>query len=305
MGESIRRFMNTVIFGKSGFVGQNLHIDGIFPSAKECNLLDYQSTYNWLSQLKGKKIKIVNLAAKVAGAIYNKNHNVEMLYYNTMISLNLIKSINELELDCYYLYLSSVCGYDDKQIMNEDTFFNGIPNINNFGYGIAKKFGVLCAKSLSIDRSNFKSCILIPTNMYGKHDEYSLEYAHVIPSIFIKMMNKKNNSFKIFGNAKNLRSFLYAKDMGKIIKTFLDKEIVGMYNVSPDNSISIYNLVKKIKEITGYCGKLEFGYSDKIDSRKILNDRLKSVLGKNWEFTDLDSGLLQTHNWMLENKIYG
>ena len=297
--------MNTVIFGKSGFVGQNLDIDGIFPSAEECNLLDYQSTYNWLSKFKGKKIKIVNLAAKVAGAIYNKNHNVEMLYYNTMISLNLIKSINELELDCYYLYLSSVCGYDNNQIMKEDMFFNGLPNINNFGYGIAKKFGVLCTKSLSIDRPNFKSCILIPTNMYGKHDKCSLEYAHVIPSIFIKMMDKKNDSFKIFGNAENLRNFLYAEDMGKIIKALLDKETIGMYNVSSGESISIYNLVKKIKDITGYRGKLEFGYTDKMDSRIILNDNLKSVLGESWGFTDLDSGLLHTHNWMLKNRIYG
>lgn len=289
-----------IVFGKNGFVGSNLRIHGVFPGIEECDLMDYESTYFYLKQLQREKrrIKIVNLAAKVAGAIYNKNHNVEMLYNNALISLNIIRAISELKLDCYYLYLSSVCAYDNSETMEEDKFFNGLPAVNNFGYGIAKKLGVLAIKSLEIDNPNFKSCVLIPTNMYGKFDQCGLEYAHVIPSIFLKMMDKNNKSFKVFGNANNLRNFLYVEDMGKIIEYFVDKEITGTYNVASDSSITILDLVNQIRDITNYKGKIEFGFEDKLDSRTIINNKLKNILPQTWDFTSLNKGLEETYKWI-------
>lgn len=292
-----------IVFGKNGFVGQNLKIHGIFPPVETCDLLDYNSAYNYLSQFKGEKqrIKIVNLAAKVAGAIYNYNHNVEMLYHNALISLNLIRAISELKLDCYYLYLSSVCSYDNSKIMKEDSFFDGVPAVNNFGYGVAKKLGVLCAESLRIDNPNFRYCTLIPTNMYGRFDQCGLEYAHVIPSIFQKLMSKEK-TVKIFGNANNLRNFLYVEDMGRIIERFVENEYTGTYNVATDDSTRIFQLVSKIKAITGYNGEIEYNYEDKLDSRTIKNDKIKDLLPKDWKFTSLDEGLEITYKWIKEMK---
>lgn len=295
-----------LIFGKNGFVGKNLNIKGIFPGIDQCDLVDYESTYFYLKQFVDEKrrIKIVNLAAKVAGAIYNKDHNVEMLYNNALISLNIIRAISELKLDCYYLYLSSVCAYDNSQIMQEDLFFNGLPAVNNFGYGVAKKVGVLAAKSLEIDNPNFKSCILIPTNMYGKYDQCGLEFAHVVPSMFLRMMDAKNkDTFKVFGNANNLRNFLYVEDMGYIINKFVEDEIIGTYNIASDNSISIFDLVNKIKDIVEYKGNIEFNYNDKIDSRTIVNTKLRNILPKDYSFTNLDKGLEITYNWIKEKNV--
>lgn len=289
-----------IIFGKSGFLGRNLELEGLYPSSKECDLLDYKSTYQYLNQFKDKRIKIINLAAKVAGAVYNKDHNLEMIYNNSLISLNLIKAIYDLNLDCYYLYLSSVCGYDNDNVMKEPRFFDGLPAINNFGYGVAKKLGISIAQSLQIDRPNFKFCSLIPTNMYGEYDRCSLESGHVIPSLFLKMMDKNNKKVSVLGNCSNLRNFLYAKDMGKIINYFVDKELTGTYNVASDESISIYDLANKIKEITKYEGELVFNFSDLIDSRYISNNKLRTILGHEWKFTSLTEGLTNTYQWIIK-----
>lgn len=294
--------MNTIIFGKSGFLGRNLQLEGLCPSSRECNLLNYSSTFNYLSENVDiiKSIKIVNLAAKVAGAVYNKDHNLEMIYENSLISLNLIKAIYELNLNCYYLYLSSVCGYDNDNIMKEHRFFDGLPTVNNFGYGVAKRLGVLAAQSLQIDRPNFKFCSLIPTNMYGEYDRCSLQSGHVIPSLFLKMMDKNNKKIEVLGNCSNLRNFLYAKDMGKVIEYVIDKELVGTYNVASDESISIYSLANEIKKITKFEGELVFNFTDLIDSRYISNNKLRAILGQDWKFTSLEEGLKNTYKWMTE-----
>jgi nucleoside-diphosphate-sugar epimerase len=115
------------------------------------------------------------------------------------------------------------------------------------------------------------------------------------------MMDKNNKKIDILGNCSNLRNFLYAKDMGKIIDHFVKKELTGIYNVASDESISIYNLVYEIKKITQYEGELIFNFTDLIDSRYISNHKLRTILGHEWKFTSLSEGLENTYQWMLKN----
>jgi len=90
-------------------------------------------------------------------------------------------------------------------------------------------------------------------------------------------MNKSNKKIDVLGNCSNLRNFLYAKDMGKVIEYVIDKELVGTYNVASDESISIYNLANEIKKITKFEGELNFNYTDKVDSRYISNNKLRII----------------------------
>jgi len=159
--------MTTIFFGGNGFVGKNCSLEAFRPSSEYCDLLDYGSTYYYLKQFKGQEISIVNAAAYVAGFQFNKSRNVEMLYKNSLIALNLMRAIKELDLACYYLYVSSVCGYKDGND-TEDLIFNGEPCENNYGYGMAKRLGIAATRSLEIDlKDKVKICNLIPTNMAG------------------------------------------------------------------------------------------------------------------------------------------
>lgn len=291
--------MQNIIFGGHGFVGKNLNLDGERPYQKDCDLLNYDETLNYLQQFKGEKLNIINLAAKVAGVLYNKNHNVEMLYNNSLMAMNLAKAISKLKLDCYYLYISSVCAYNN--ISTEEAYlFDGEPNNNNYGYGSAKKFGVSILKSLKLDNPNTKTAALIPSNMYGKYDQLEMEYAHVIPTLIQKM---KQNPLKleIYGHASNLRQFLYVNDLNNIIKDFIEWQEEGIYNIVPDDSITVYKLVYKIKELMNYSGELLFNFNMPIDSREIHNNHLKDLYykkNKELKFTSLDEGLKETINWI-------
>lgn len=290
-----------IVFGKNGFVGSNLNMDCISPNRGECDLLNYQSTKSYLSNFIDKDINIINLAAKVAGVIYNKDHNVEMLYENTLISLNVIKAIKELNLKCYYLSVSSVCAYDSSFEIEESNFFNSLPQESNFGYGVSKRISYLSAKALQLDNKNFKFGCLIPTNMYGPNDEIDLKYAHVIPSLFVKLIKNEEKEFQVYGNCLNIRNFLYVKDLCKTIEFFVKNKIDGYYNVSSNEEVSIFHLAEKIKNITGTDKIMNYNYNGPLEKRYIRNDNLKEVYlkhGSTFETTNLNDGLLETYKWI-------
>lgn len=290
-----------IVFGKNGFVGSNLEMDCLAPNKKECNLLKYNSVKKYLSKFKNKEITIINLAAKVAGVIYNKNHNVEMMYENTLMSLNLIKAIKELNIKCYYLTISSVCAYDSNFEIDENNLFNSVPQNSNFGYGISKRISFFSARALKLDDPNFKFGCLIPTNMYGPNDEIDLKYAHVIPSLFIKILDKNNKNLEVYGNCLAERNFLYVKDLCKSIEFFAENKIEGYFNISSDEQISIKDLTEKIKKTTNSKKDINYSYTGEFEKRKVKNQKIKDLYLKfnsKLVFTTLDDGLKNTFNWI-------
>lgn len=290
-----------IVFGKNGFVGSNLNIDCLSPSRQECDLSCLQSTKKYLSNFGSTDVCIINLAAKVAGVIYNYNHNVEMLYENTLSSLNLIKAIKELNLRCYYLSVSSVCAYDSSFEIEENNFFNSLPQESNFGYGISKRISYLAPKALQLDNKDFKFGCLIPTNMYGVNDQTDLKYSHVIPSLFIKMMRHQGREVEVHGNCLNVRNFLYVKDLCKTIEFFVKNKVEGYYNISSNDEISIYDLSEKIRNVTKTDKIIKYSEVGSIEKRCIKNEKLKNIYLKfnsTFETTNLDDGLLETYEWI-------
>jgi GDP-L-fucose synthase len=281
-----------IIFGGNGFIGNNLILDGLRPSRQDCDLLNLNSVIDYLSQFKNKNnLKIINLAAYVAGFTFNQNHNVEMLYNNSLIALNLMMALKRLDMKAYYLYTSSVCAYKDGNDL-EEFVFNDRPNKFNYGYGISKRIGISSIESLVLDNTNIKCGVLIPTNMYGEYDDFEEKTSHVIPNLIRKMFSSPD-TVEILGNVNNRRDFLYAKDFAKIITFFIENEITGTYNCSTGKTISILELANFIKEILNFRGKFLYETFEDIQLRKTDNTKLLEKLDS-FEFTNIKEGLYNT-----------
>tara|TARA_A100001201_G_scaffold142545_1_gene141019 strand:- start:17224 stop:18138 length:915 start_codon:yes stop_codon:yes gene_type:complete len=291
---------NTLILGASGFIGSNLgpaFKDCLKPRRAEVDLTDYDEVVYYLNEYRPKKI--VNMAAFVAGFLYNKDHNLVQLRKNSLIALNVASAIQELKLDCYYLYISSACVYG-KNTNNETNIFDHDPNVNNYGYGWSKRLGHVCLESLNLDnKSNVKSCCLVPTNMFGPHDEFSPKMSHVIPNL-IRQMVSGANEITVLGNPHNERDFMYSEDLCNVISSCLSKKITGTFNVSTGSTISISELVHKLVRATNYEGDIcmNLERKDKADIRFLENDQLKNALGIDQSFfTDFDEALDKTVSW--------
>jgi GDP-L-fucose synthase len=282
----------TIIFGKNGFVGKSLDMpDAICPSSKECDLFNYQSVYSFLKNLNTDSINIINLAAKVKGFTYNKDHNTEMLYDNCLLMLNLVKAIKELKIKTYFLNLSSVISYGKSY--NEEDIYDGKPNNLTYGYAIGKKMGMYALESLKIDCPDLINyCNLICTNIYGEDDHFADKDAHVIPTL-IKKMNSDAKEVDILGNALDKRDFLYVKDLANLIKKSYELKLIGSYNVSTNKSIAIKELALLIKKISNYEGKINFTENPETSNDKAINNH-KLMNCTNYYFIDIEKALENT-----------
>lgn len=287
----------TIFFGGHGFLGKNCNLEAIRPTSLECDLLSYDSTFSYLRKYQGQNLKIVNAAAKVAGFTYNRSRNVEMLWNNGLMALNLMRVIKELDISGYYLYVSSVCGYKDGNA-TEDLFFNGEPGLNNLGYGIAKRLGVAASRSLELDLGDkIRVCNLISSNLHGPWDDFSDETSHVIPALIKKTV--AGGYIKVLGNIANERDFLYVGDLGKVIQRCVEKQIAGTYNVSSEFRVSIQYLAEQIRDIFGNPEQtlISEPMVNEPEKRKVDSSKLKNIM-VDFCPTSLRAGLIKTKEWL-------
>ena len=103
---------------------------------------------------------------------------------------------------------------------------------------------------------------IMPTNLYGPGDNFSLNDSHVIPGLIHRMhLATVNNDSEcaIWGSGKPLREFLFVDDLSKCIEFIIENEInEKIINVGSGEEISILNLAELIKTKLHFGGKLKF-----------------------------------------------
>jgi GDP-L-fucose synthase len=148
---------------------------------------------------------------------------------------------------------------------------------------------------------------VIPTNVYGPHDNFNLEDSHVIPGLIHRcyLAKKNKTDFIVRGSGKPLRQFIYSIDLAKLIMIILENnESIGTGNiiVSPVEEYSIREVAELINSHFGNEIIFNESYSDGQYRKTTDNSKLKKLLKKvNFEFTDLAEGILQSVNFFIKN----
>lgn len=163
---------------------------------------------------------------------------------------------------------------------------------------------------LALGRSLFFS--IIPTNIYGPHDNFDSRLAHVIPSLIMRTysicLDGYTNQLVVCGSGKPLRQFLYAPDVAKLIlwalKEFKDYTEPCII-ISPDESdeLSIGELARLIsgifsEELTGPKLQVKFDTSRSDGQfKKTANNAKLRHLNPSFAFTPIEVGLRETICW--------
>lgn len=218
-------------------------------------------------------------AAKVGGIIANNTYRAEFLYDNLMIEANVIDAAYSHGVK-KLLFLGSSCIYPKyaSQPMKEDDLLTGTLEPTNEPYAIAKIAGIkLCENYRRQYESDFISAM--PTNLYGSGDNYDLQNSHVIPALLRKFHEAKINNQEqvvIWGTGQPLREFMHVDDLAEachfLMEHYSDEQFV---NIGTGEEISIMNLAKLIKEITGFKGQLVFDDSKPDGTPRKLMDSSK------------------------------
>ena len=232
-------------------------------SSKELDLRDQLSVNEFYK--KRKPDFVILAAAKVGGIHANNKYKAEFIYDNLMIESNVIhfaykNNVKKL------LFLGSSCIYPKKspQPIKEEYLMSGHLEPTNRPYAIAKIAGIeLCKSYREQYGCNFISAM--PTNLYGRNDNYHLENSHVIPALLRKVViAKKNNDpfVTVWGTGKPRRDFLNVDDLANACYLLMNEyDEAEPINIGSGSDISITELINLIKEELDYNGEIKFDKS--------------------------------------------
>ena len=255
---------------------------------------------------KYEKPSVVVLAAAKVGGIYaNDTYPADFIYENLAIELNVIKAAFDNGVK-KLLFLGSSCIYPRlaPQPMSEDVLLTGELEKTNEAYALAKISGLkMCEFFNRQYGTDYISCM--PTNLYGKNDNYHKENSHVLPALIRRFHEAKLNGdskVTVWGTGKVLREFLYVDDLADacvyLLNNYSGNDTV---NIGTGKEVSILELAEIIKRVVGFEGELVFDTSKPDGTpRKLLNVSKLSSLG--WTYkTELEDGIRKTYKDFLSN----
>ncbi len=289
------------IAGHTGMVGSALlnalttagFTNCVYRSSKQLDLRNQEAVETFFQDEKPQYVFLA--AAKVGGIIANNTYRADFLYDNLMIVSNIIHAAYKNGVT-KLLFLGSSCIYPKMapQPIKEEYLLTGPLEPTNEPYAIAKIAGIkLCETYRDQYGANFIS--VMPTNLYGKNDNYHPENSHVLPALIRRFHEAKKQGLQevvIWGSGTPKREFLFADDLANaclfLMDNYDEKEII---NIGCGEDITIKELAELIKEITGFEGELVFD-STKPDGtpRKLLDVSKINKLG--WQYsTNLKEGI--------------
>jgi GDP-L-fucose synthase len=254
-------------------------------------------------------------AAKVGGIIANNTYPADFIYQNLMIQCNIIHSAYQAGVK-KLLFLGSSCIYPKlaEQPMSESALLTGTLEPTNEPYAVAKIAGIKLCESYNRQYGvDYRS--VMPTNLYGPHDNFHPENSHVIPALLRRFHEAKLNGdaeVVAWGSGKPMREFLHVSDMAaaSVYVMELDKDtyrantetMLSHINVGTGVDCTIRELVETVAKVTGFKGNIVFDTSKPDGApRKLMNvDRL-AALGWQYSYT-LEAGLKDAYQWFLDNQ---
>ncbi|TBU44968.1 epimerase-domain-containing protein [Dichomitus squalens] len=294
-----------LITGGTGLVGQgikyaietepvNSHFgkrDGeewIFIGSSEADLRNKGQTEKLFE--KYQPTHVIHLAARVGGVFANMARKLDFLRDNLLINDNVLHTAHEFKVKKVISCLST-CVYPDKveYPLDETKIHLGLPHESNFGYSHAKRLVDIQNRAYKEQfGDNFTSAI--PTSVFGPHDNFDLESAHVLPALIHRCyLSKTNNTpFVVWGSGKALRQFIYSRDLAKLF----------------DEEITIKQAADAVVKAVGFKGAYQFDTtkSDGQFRKPATNKKLLGLLkDTGFRFTPFDRALDEMVQWFLQN----
>mmetsp|Transcript_26172 Transcript_26172/g.43604 ORF Transcript_26172/g.43604 Transcript_26172/m.43604 type:complete len:321 (+) Transcript_26172:72-1034(+) len=307
--------MVVLVTGGTGLVGKAIEAvvnespnEGetwVFANSKMADLKDKASTVALFEKVK--PTHVIHLAAMVGGLFRNLKYKVEFYRDNVMINDNVMECCREFKVAKLVSCLST-CIFPDKTTypIDETMVHNGPPHSSNAGYAYAKRMIDVMNQCYKDEYGcNFTS--IIPTNIYGPHDNFSIEDGHVIPGLIHKCYNAKKNGtdLTIWGTGSPLRQFIYSHDLARltvwVMRSYHSPEPI-ILSVGEEDEVSIADVARHVAEAMEFKGNIVFdtSKSDGQFKKTASNQKLKSLYPE-FKFTPIQEGLKEACQWFEQN----
>lgn len=252
---------------------------------------------------------VILAAAKVGGIHANDTCPADFIMKNLQIECNVIDSAYRNQVK-KLLFLGSSCIYprECSQPIREEYLLSGYLEKTNEAYALAKIAGLkMCAFYNRQYHTNYIS--VMPCNLYGINDNFSLESSHVLPALIRKFHEARLNgapAVTVWGSGTPLREFLNVDDLADACLYLLDHyEGNEFFNVGSGQEIRILELAELVKRITGYQGEVILDPSKPDGTPRKVTD-ISRILSTGWRpKIALETGIRRTYEWFCEKYAAG
>ena len=255
-------------------------------------------------------------SARVGGIHANNTYPGEFIYENLMIQNNIIHQAHMTGVK-RILFLGSSCIYPKlaDQPISEKDLLGGKLEPTNEPYAIAKIAGIKLCESYN-RQYGYQYRSIMPTNLYGKNDNYHPENSHVIPALIRRFHEAKVDSkpyVTVWGSGTPKREFLHVDDMASasIFIMNLEQEKFEEYadpmlshiNIGSGTDHTIKQLTEMIADVVGFRGEVQWDKTKPDGSPRKLLDSTK-ILSMGWSpKISLKEGLEMTYKSFLKDEI--
>ncbi|HOE28326.1 MAG TPA: GDP-L-fucose synthase [bacterium] len=246
-------------------------------------------------------------AARVGGIMANCTYPAQFIYDNIMIAANVIhasyrcgvKKLLNLGSSCIYPRLA-------PQPLKEDCLLTGELEPTNEPYAIAKIAAIkLCRYFNTQYGTNFIS--VMPTNLFGPHDNFDLETSHVMPALIRRFHEAREQgaaSVRLWGTGKPMREFLHVDDLAgaciHLMERYDASEVGEFVNIGTGKDMTIRELAQLVSEVVGYRGAIEWDASKPDGTPRKLLD-VSKIHGLGWKARiGLKEGIRDAYAWFLD-----
>ena len=302
--------MTIVLAGHTGLVGsaifEALIASGesvIGVNSKVVDLLDRDLTFEFIHDHKPDLV--IDAAAIVGGISANNEFRVEFLSKNLQIQNNLMDASHAAGVE-RFVFLGSSCIYPREcpQPIKEEYLMTGPLETTNSAYAVAKIAGIELIKSYRMQHAR-RWISLMPTNMYGKRDNFDVTTGHVLPAFINRFVTARRANLPevtLWGTGSPMREFLHSSDLALAVILASEKYDSDLHlNIGTGSDLSIRELAQRIAKSAGFKGEIKWDPSKPDGTpRKLLDISRLKALGLAPKVS-LDEGIQETIQYFETN----
>lgn len=201
-------------------------------------------------------------AAKVGGIGAHVEKPVDFYLDNVLIQANVMHSAHLFGVK-KLLFLGSACAYPRLAPcpIREDSLLDGRLEPSNEGYALAKISGIrACGFYRKQYGSNFVP--VMPTNLYGRGDNYDLQTSHVLPAMIRRFFECDGQKVTLWGTGNPVREFLHADDLADALLFLMGNyDSSDLINIGTGEGVPLKGLAELIAHRSGFKGHIEWDES--------------------------------------------
>jgi GDP-L-fucose synthase len=300
--------VRVLVTGGAGFLGSHIvdryreRGDSVFvPRSNAYDLRGRRDCNRLLADFDAELV--VHAAVHGGGIGYMRNHPGSVLRDNVLMSTHLMEACRVAGVK-RFVGVSSVCAYPriTPMPMREENLFDGYPEPNNAGYGLAKRLMMEQGRAYR-QQWGFDAVFGMPTNLYGPRDDFDPERSHVVPALIKKCLDARAagaDHITAWGTGSATRELLYVEDCADALVALGD----GYHSPEPVNlgngqEFTIRELVETVARVCGFEGEVRWDTTKPDGQPRKCLDTSRATEAFGWTArVTLEEGLAKTLEWL-------